>query len=57
LPGFVTGTKAAAAGGTTTAVVMPLNALPAIVTRDLLEKKIAASKVSTSLDVAVTAFF
>lgn len=49
--GFETGTKAAAAGGTTSAVVMPLNALPAIVTADLLEKKVAASKDKLWVDV------
>lgn len=41
--GFETGTKALAAGGTTTYVDMPLNALPATTTKDALEKKLAAA--------------
>ena len=47
--GFVTGSKAAAAGGITTVVLMPLNALPTIITGELLKKKIAASMVCFSL--------
>ena len=43
--GFVTGTKAAAAGGTTSIVEMPLNAHPAVTTVELLLNKITASKV------------
>ena len=43
--GFLSGTKAAAAGGTTTAILMPLNSLPAIVNGDLLKAKIAATQV------------
>ena len=47
LAGFLTGTKAAAAGGTTTVVLMPLNAHPAIVTGELLQNVVVASKVRT----------
>lgn len=47
--GFVTGTKAAAAGGTTTVIVMPLNSLPAIVEGELLRKKVAVSEVRLPL--------
>jgi allantoinase len=42
--GFETGTKAAAAGGITTLVDMPLNSSPVTTTVDALEKKIAASE-------------
>src|SRR5882672_8522343 len=48
--GFATATRAAAAGGVTTIVDMPLNCIPATTTRDaLIAKKAAAS--SLSVDV------
>lgn len=47
----MSGTKAAAAGGTTTVIVMPLNAHPAIVTKSLLLKTISASKVAVVLQL------
>ena len=42
--GFDTATKAAAAGGITTVVDMPLNAIPVTTTAAALEEKISASK-------------
>ncbi len=42
--GFVTATKAAAAGGITTLVDMPLNCIPVTTTVDALNQKIAATK-------------
>lgn len=51
----MTGTKAAAAGGTTSVIIMPLNSIPAIVTGDLMKKMIAISKViQFALQVAPT---
>ena len=41
--GFVTGTKALAAGGTTSYVEMPLNALPATTNRNALNLKLDAA--------------
>ena len=41
----MTATQAAAAGGVTTLVDMPLNSKPCTVTAELLRSKIAASKV------------
>jgi allantoinase len=41
--GFVTATRAAAAGGVTTILDMPLNSIPATTTLDALEAKIAAA--------------
>src|SRR4051812_6258956 len=42
--GFATATRAAAAGGVTTIVDMPLNSLPVTTSRAALETKIAASE-------------
>src|SRR5262245_54919159 len=41
--GFATATRAAAAGGVTTILDMPLNSIPATTTVDALEAKIAAA--------------
>ncbi|MEN8376496.1 MAG: amidohydrolase family protein, partial [Gemmatimonadota bacterium] len=49
--GFATGTAAAAAGGVTTAVDMPLNATPATTTVHALELKRAAAEGSLRVDV------
>lgn len=49
--GFVTATRAAAAGGTTTLVDMPLNSIPATTTRSALETKRAAARGHTFVDV------
>jgi allantoinase len=49
--GFTTTTKAAAAGGITTLVEMPLNAVPATTTVDALEQKIAAAAGQCWVDV------
>jgi allantoinase len=50
--GFATATRAAAAGGTTTIVDMPLNALPPTVTREALQEKRAAAAPQIEVDVA-----
>ncbi|MFT8321444.1 MAG: allantoinase AllB [Bacillus sp. (in: firmicutes)] len=50
--GFVTGTKALAAGGTTSYVDMPLNALPATVDRKSLQLKREAAKGKNYVDYA-----
>ncbi|WP_059104556.1 allantoinase AllB [Shouchella shacheensis] len=50
--GFETGTKALAAGGTTTYVEMPLNALPATTNRDHLQLKLEAAKGKNYVDYA-----
>ncbi|KAK9811373.1 hypothetical protein WJX72_002753 [[Myrmecia] bisecta] len=50
--GFETGTRAAAAGGVTTIVEMPLNSLPCTTTGDLLREKIKASKGKLHVDAA-----
>ncbi|MBU8877382.1 allantoinase AllB [Bacillus sp. FJAT-29790] len=50
--GFVTGTKALAAGGTTSYVDMPLNALPATVDRESLRSKLEAAKGKNYVDYA-----
>lgn len=50
--GFVTATRAALAGGTTTIVDMPLNSVPPTVTVDALAKKKASAQGSISCDVA-----
>ena len=42
--GFVTGTQAAAAGGVTTVIDMPLNSKPAMTTAALFRDKLAAAK-------------
>lgn len=51
--GFETGTKALAAGGTTSYVDMPLNALPATTTKKALELKIAAAEGKNYVDYAL----
>lgn len=50
--GFDTGTAAAAAGGVTTIVDMPLNSIPATTTVDALEQKRAAARGRMYVDVA-----
>ncbi len=50
--GFRTATEAAAAGGITTVVDMPLNCIPATTTRAAAEEKLAALKAQLSVDVA-----
>ncbi|KAG0740073.1 hypothetical protein G6F62_006261 [Rhizopus arrhizus] len=49
--GFETGTKAAAAGGITTVVDMPLNAIPPTTTIDNLHIKLTAAKNQCHVDV------
>jgi allantoinase len=49
--GFATATRAAAAGGVTTVVDMPLNSLPVTTTRAALELKVAASEGQRFVDV------
>jgi allantoinase len=51
--GFVTGTKALAAGGTTSYVDMPLNALPATVDRGALRSKLDAASGKNYVDYAL----
>lgn len=51
--GFVTGTKALAAGGTTSYVDMPLNALPATVNRGALRSKLEAATGKNYVDYAL----
>ncbi len=51
--GFETGTKALAAGGTTTYVDMPLNALPATVNKEALALKISAAEGKNFVDYAL----
>jgi allantoinase len=50
--GFATATRAAAAGGVTTLVDMPLNSIPPTTTRAGLAAKLAAAKGQCSVDVA-----
>jgi allantoinase len=50
--GFETATRAAAAGGVTTIVDMPLNSIPATTTEDALKAKLAAARGNLSADVA-----
>jgi allantoinase len=50
--GFDTGTQAAAAGGVTTIVDMPLNSIPATTTAPALERKRSAARGHTHVDVA-----
>ncbi len=50
--GFMTATRAAAAGGVTTLVDMPLNSVPATTTVAALEQKVKAAEPSLSVDVA-----
>jgi len=49
--GFATATRAAAAGGVTTIVDMPLNSIPATTTGDALKAKLAAARENLSVDV------
>lgn len=51
--GFETGTKALAAGGTTTYLEMPLNALPATTTKEALDLKLAAAAGKNYIDYAL----
>lgn len=50
--GFETGTSAAAAGGVTTAVDMPLNSVPATTSRHSLDRKRDAAEGKLHIDVA-----
>ena len=50
--GFAAGTRAAAAGGVTTIVDMPLNSVPATTTVEALERKRAAAVGKIAVDVA-----
>jgi len=50
--GFATATRAAAAGGVTTIVDMPLNSIPATTTLDGLKAKLAAASGKCLVDVA-----
>lgn len=52
--GFATATRAAAAGGVTTIVDMPLNASPPTTTLRAFEAKVAAMEGQLSVDVALT---
>ena len=49
--GFATATRAAAAGGVTTIVDMPLNASPVTTTRDAFDAKLAATEGQRAVDV------
>src|ERR1051325_1930390 len=49
--GFKTATRAAAAGGVTTIVDMPLNSIPATTTFAALQEKLAAAEGKLSVDV------
>ena len=49
--GFATATRAAAAGGVTTLVEMPLNSIPATVSVEALETKVAAAQGQCWVDV------
>lgn len=51
--GFTTATRAAAAGGITTLVDMPLNSIPATTTREALRAKIEAARGKTHVDVGL----
>jgi allantoinase len=51
--GFIMGSMALAAGGTTTYVDMPLNALPATTTKEALELKIKAAEGKNYVDYAL----
>ncbi|RNB81689.1 allantoinase AllB [Brevibacillus fluminis] len=50
--GFESGTKALAAGGTTSYVDMPLNALPATTTKEAFDAKLAAAEGKNYVDYA-----
>ncbi len=49
--GFETATRAAAAGGITTLIDMPLNSVPATTTREALRAKVEAARGKTLVDV------
>ncbi|HEX9943540.1 MAG TPA: allantoinase AllB [Thermoanaerobaculia bacterium] len=49
--GFATATRAAAAGGITTLIDMPLNSVPATTTREALRAKVRAARGRTYVDV------
>lgn len=49
--GFETATRAAAAGGLTTLIEMPLNAIPATTTVDAFHQKVSAAQGKCSVDV------
>jgi allantoinase len=49
--GFDTATRAAAAGGVTTIVDMPLNSIPATTTREALETKRASARAKAHVDI------
>ena len=51
--GFSTATRAAAVGGITTLVDMPLNSIPATTTREALQTKIEAARGKTHVDVGL----
>lgn len=51
--GFATGTAALAAGGTTTAIDMPLNAIPPTLDRASFDLKVAAARGVARVDVAL----
>jgi allantoinase len=51
--GFATGTAALAAGGTTTAIDMPLNAIPPTVDGAAFAAKVAAARGVTRIDIAL----
>src|SRR5215218_5170169 len=51
--GFETATRAAAAGGVTTLVDMPLNSIPATTTRAALRVKVEAARGKTHVDVGL----
>jgi len=51
--GFETATRAAAAGGVTTIVDMPLNSIPPVVSVDALRAKVAALRGKCRVDVAL----
>jgi len=51
--GFETATRAAAAGGVTTLVDMPLNSVPATTTREALRAKVAATSGKLRVDVGL----
>ncbi|MEP7149382.1 MAG: allantoinase AllB [Acidobacteriota bacterium] len=50
--GYETATRAAAAGGVTTIVDMPLNSIPATTTKKAFDEKLAAADGKCSIDVA-----
>jgi len=51
--GFETATRAAAAGGVTTIVDMPLNSIPPVTTVDALHAKVLAMREKCRVDVAL----